>query len=93
MTPSRTPTITRTPSRTPSVTPSTSKTYYFYNATEFQCGTCINLGSQVVRSSTPLTIGQYYQDANYLLIGSSTSGPSFTTDLDGATSYPSCGAC
>ena len=65
----------------------TASPYYFYNAHRGVCVTgnpCTSASDVVIRSSTALSIGSWYSEGtfSYQPYGS-TSGPSYTYDVDG----------
>jgi hypothetical protein len=65
----------------------TASPYYFYNAHRGICVTgnpCTSASDVVIRSSTPLSNGSWYSEGtfSYQPYGS-TSGPSYTYDVDG----------
>lgn len=74
---------------TTTTTTTAAPTYYYYDIYQYNCFPCsLNTTGLIGRSSTAKINGYYYNigDGYVYLVNSSTSGPSYDVDLDGAAS-------
>jgi hypothetical protein len=85
-----TPSVTPTP--TPTVTPSQGGSYDYYTIDIYSCFPCNFIGTGIARSTSTLTIGNFYTiaDGNAYYVTNTATGPSYDVDLSGSVSGPSC---